>query len=72
MYRSTVHYKKNLSLLKRSASVRLERLGRASLGINRVEVGARQSGRVVGRVERVGCGRQTLEVLAVVRVGLSS
>ena len=60
----------NLSLLKRTASVRLERLSGASLCVDRVEVRSRKGGRVTGRVERVGCGGKALEVLAVVRVCL--
>ena len=67
---STLCY--NLSLLKRTASVRLERLGGASLCVDRVEVRSRKGGRVTGRVERVGCGGKALEVLAVVGVGLDA
>jgi hypothetical protein len=50
----------------------LERLSGSSVGINRVQVVARKSSRVVRRVERVGCGGQALKVLAMVHVCLDS
>ena len=60
----------NLSLLQRLASGGLVGLGRASLCVQGLEVRGRESGRVVGCLERVRCGGQALEVLAVVLVGL--
>ena len=70
MYKSTVHDKHHLSLLQRLASGGLVGLGRASLCVQGLEVRGRKSCRVVGCLERVRCGWQALEVLAVVLVGL--
>lgn len=60
----------HLSLLERAASVRLQRLSRAGVRADRVEVRPGNGSRVAGRFERVGSGGQALEVLAVVCVGL--
>jgi hypothetical protein len=70
MYKSTVHDKHHLSLLQRLASGGLVGLGRASLCVQGLKVRGRKSCRVVGSLERVRCGGQALEVLAVVLVGL--
>jgi hypothetical protein len=61
----------NLSLLQRLASGGLVGLGRASLCVQGLEVRGGKSSRVVGCLERVRCGGQALEVLAVVLVGLA-
>jgi hypothetical protein len=62
--------KHHLSLLQRLASGGLVGLGRTSLCVQGLKVRGRESCRVVGCLERVRCGGQALEVLAVVLVGL--
>jgi hypothetical protein len=70
MYKTTVHDQPRLSLLQGLASGGLVWLGRTSLCVQGLKVRGRKSCRVVRCLERVRCGGQALEVLAVVLVGL--
>lgn len=65
-----VYNRRHLSLFQRLASSGLVGLSGASLCVDVLEVGGRKRSRVARSLERVHCGGQAFEVLAVVFVGL--
>ena len=60
----------HLSLLQRLASGGLVGLSGASLCVQGLKIRGRKGSRIAGSLERVRCGGQAFEVLAVVLVGL--